>query len=371
MRAKFIVLTAMLALGVFLASGCGVLQRQGPHSYQLPEQLDDGWGVSSLAAEGIDVRAVEQLTQRIDEGRYNYVHSCLVVRNGKLVYERYFRGQRRDISHRLYSVTKSFTSALVGIAIDKGLIGGVEETVVSYFPEYVGEGWDKRKDAITLQHLLMMASGLRFDEGSHPYGDVRNSYTQMTSTSDWMKWGLDEPLVAEPGTVFNYSSANTHLFAGIIHKTSGVHADEFAREHLFAPLGIESYFWYAGDGHPTVSGAHGGLKLRPRDMAKFGYMYLSNGRWKGVQVVPQEWVRESFVPRIHVRGSTEYGYQWWIQRERLGGMEIQWFSARGYGEQYIALFPALDLVVVITAGNEASAGGVQEVILAIARAASG
>jgi CubicO group peptidase (beta-lactamase class C family) len=368
MSPKFIALTAMLALCVFLTSGCGLLQRQGPHSYQLPEQLDDGWEVSSLAAEGIDVRAVEQLTQRIDEGHYNYVHSCLIVRNGKLVYERYFRGQRRDMGHRLYSVTKSFASALVGIAIDKGLIGGVEETAISYFPEYVGEGWDKRKDAITLQHLLMMASGLRFDEGSHPYGDSRNSYTQMTSTSDWMKWGLEEPLVAEPGKLFNYSSANTHLFAGIIYKTSGVHADEFAEDYLFGPLSIENYFWYAGDGHPTVSGAYGGLKLRPRDMAKFGFMYLNDGRWKGVQVVPEEWVRESFIPRIHVRGSTEYGYQWWIQRDRLAGREIKWFSARGYGEQYIALFPSLELVVVITAGNESSAGGVQEVILTVAQA---
>jgi CubicO group peptidase (beta-lactamase class C family) len=335
----------------------------------MPEQLDDGWEVSSLAAEGIAVRAVEQVTQRIEEGRYNYVHSCLIVRNGRLVYERYFRGQRRDMAHRLYSVTKSFTSALVGIALDKGLIGGVEETVVSYFPEYVGEGWDSRKDAITLQHLLMMASGLQFDEGSYPYGDARNSYTQMTSTSDWMKWGLEQPLVAEPGTVFNYSSANTHLFAGIIRMTSGVHADEYAEEHLFEPLGIEDYFWYAGDGHPTVSGAHGGLKLRPRDMAKFGHMFLNDGRWNDVQVVPGEWVRESFVPRIHAWGSTDYGYQWWIQRDRLVGRDVQWFSARGYGEQYIALFPSLDLVVVITAGNEASWGGVLEAILAIAGAA--
>ena len=365
-RAVTIILVILASL---LASACDRLAQQIGDANQTPEQLDDGWEVSSLDAEGIDVRAVEQLTQRIDDGRYSYVHSCLIVKNGKLVYERYFRGQRRDMAHRLYSVTKSFASALVGIGIDKGLSGGVEETVVSYFPEYVGEGWDTRKNAITLQHLLMMASGLQYDEGSHPYGDARNSYTQMTSTSDWMKWGLEQPLVAEPGTVFNYSSANTHLFAGIIYKTSGVHADEFAEEYLFGPLGIESYFWYMGDGHLTVSGAHGGLKLRPRDMAKFGYMYLNKGRWKGVQVVPEEWVRESFVPRIHAWGRTQYGYQWWIQRDHVAGTQVEWFSARGYGEQYIALFPSLDLVVVITAGNEGSAGGVQEVILTIARAA--
>jgi CubicO group peptidase (beta-lactamase class C family) len=104
-------------------------------------------------------------------------------------------------------------------------------------------------------------------------------------------------------------------------------------------------------------------------MAKFGYMYLNGGRWKGIQVVPEDWVRQSFEPRVHAWGRTEYGYQWWIQRDRIGGREVEWVSARGYGEQYIALFPSLDLVVVITAGNETSPGGAQEAILTIAQAA--
>ena len=114
----------------------------------------------------------------------------------------------------------------------------------------------------------------------------------MTATGDWMKWALDQPLVAEPGTRFNYSTGNSHLFAGIIYKTAGVHATEFAEERLFGPLGIDNYFWYMGDGYPATGGSFGGLKLRPRDMAKFGAMYLNDGRWKGEQVVPMEWVSD-------------------------------------------------------------------------------
>jgi len=359
----------LLLTAAFAGGACDRLGQHTGVAYEAPELLDDGWEVSSLDVEGLDVRTIERLTRRIEDGQYEYVHSCLIVKNGKLVYERYFRGQRRDMAHRLYSVTKSVTSALVGIAMEQGFVGGVEQTVISYFPDYVGEGWDHRKDAITLEHLLMMASGLQFDENSYPYGDSRNSYTQMTSTTDWIKWGLEQPLVAEPGTQFSYSSANTHTFAGIIYRTTGVHADEFAEEHLFGPLGIEHYFWYAGDGHPTVSGAHGGLKLRPRDMAKFGQVYLDGGRWKGVQVVPEDWVRKSFVPRIDAWGRTQYGYQWWIQRDRVSGGDVEWFSARGHGEQYIAVFPALDMVVVFTSGNESSWGGVEEAILTIVQAA--
>jgi CubicO group peptidase (beta-lactamase class C family) len=361
-------LAVLLLLAAVVATTCDRPGQTGV-AYEAPELLDDGWEVASPVAEGLDAGTVQRVAKQIADGEFNYVHSFLVAQNGKLVLEQYYRGQHRDMTHRLYSVTKSVTSALVGIAIDLGYIGGVEETVISYFSEYVGEDWDHDKDAITLQHMLMMASGLEYDENSYPYGDERNSYTRMTATDDWIKWGLEQPLVAKPGSAFAYSSANTHTFAGIIHKTTGLHADEFAEEHLFGPLGVDQYLWYAGDGHPTVSGAHGGLKLRPRDMAKFGQMYLDGGRWKGQQVVPEDWVRESFVPRIDSSWGTRYGYQWWIQEDRILGRDVEWISARGYGEQYIALFPSLEMMVVVTCGNETSWAGVIEAILAMAEAA--
>jgi CubicO group peptidase (beta-lactamase class C family) len=359
---------AALLLAALLAATACSRWGEPPLASERPEALDDGWAVSTLGDEGLDARQVAEVEKRIQDGAYGQVHSCLIVRNGKLVYERYFHGFRRDSLHRLYSVTKSVTSALVGIAIEQGLIGGVDEQAISYFPEYRDATWDPRKDAITLEHLLTMSSGLQFDEWSYPYGDDRNSYTQMTSSPDWIRWGLQQPLVAEPGTRFAYSSANTHVFAGILYKTSGLQAAEFAQQHLFAVLGISDTFWYVGDGLTAVSGAYGGLTMRARDMAKFGYLYLQGGRWNGQQVVPRAWVEESVRPHIATGTGAEYGYFWWIHRMTVGQRTVQWFAGRGYADQILAVFPNLDLVVVMTCGNESGGGNLDDAVQRIARA---
>jgi CubicO group peptidase (beta-lactamase class C family) len=369
-RDAFRTAVSLLLLAAVLAfSACAVPQIASRLDPQAPPRLDDGWQVSSLSAEGIDATAVARLEERIQEGAYNHVHSCLIVKNGALVYEQYFGGFRREKTHRLYSVTKSVTSALMGIAIDRGYIASVEQPVIYYFPEYAGENWDERKNAITLQHLLSMTSGLQYDENSYPYSDPRNSHTQMSASRDWMAWALAQPLVSEPGTRFSYSTANSHLFSGIIHKSTGLYANQFAEEYLFGPLGITDYFWMIGDSYPATGGSNGGLKLRPRDMAKLGYVYLNGGRWKGEQVVPEAWVAESFQPRVRAWGTARYGYQWWIHRSRVSGEEIEWVAAAGYGGQYIALFPSLDMVVVLTCGNEQTPAQEDDVILAIASAA--
>jgi len=361
---------SLLLLAALAACGASVVPQVASRiDFQIPPELDDGWQVSTLSNEGIDATAIARLVDRIEQGAFNNVHSCLIVRNGALVYEQYFGGIRREKLHRLYSVTKSVTSALIGIAIEQGYIAGVEQPIISYFPEYMDDDWNPHKNAITLQHLLNMTSGLKYDENSYPYSDPRNSHTQMTATRDWMAWALAQPLVAEPGTRFIYSTANSHLFSGIIHRTTGLYANQFAEEYLFGPLGIADYFWTIGDGYPATGGSFGGLKLRPRDMAKFGYIYLNGGRWKGEQIVPEAWVAESLTPRIGAWGEARYGYQWWIQQDRVSGIDLQWFSARGYGGQFIAVFPSLDMVVVLTCGNEQTPAQEEDVILAIAGAA--
>lgn len=362
-------LALLVLLAVVFASGCDLAILPWRPVCDIPEQLDNGWDVASLDAVGIDAAAIARLADQIEDGRYGTVHSCLIVKDSALVYEKYFHGFNRDMLHRLYSVTKSVTSSLIGIAIEDGLVSGVDQLVMAYFPEYVSEGWDEAKNAITLQHLLIMSSGLQYDENSYPYSDSRNSWSQMTATGDWMKWALDQPLVAEPGTRFNYSTGNSHLFAGIIYKTAGVHVTEFAEERLFGPLGIDDYFWYMGDGYPATGGSFGGLKLRPRDMAKFGTMYLNDGRWKGEQVVPKEWVSESVIPRISSWGDSQYGYQWWLYSRRVSGEDIDWFAARGYGDQLIAVVPSLDMVIVITSGNEGQGVGLDGAVMDILQAA--
>jgi len=360
----------LLLLAALLAfSACAVPQVANRLDQHVPPHLDDGWKVSSLASAGIDAAAIARLEARIQDGAYNHVHSCLIVKNGALVYEQYFGGFRREKLHRQYSVTKSVTSALMGIAIDRGFIASVEQPVISYFPEYVDDSWDPRKNAITLQHLLSMTSGLKYDENSYGYSDPRNSHYQMTASRDWMAWTLAQPLISEPGTRFNYSTANSHLFSGIIHRTTGLYANQFAEEYLFGPLGIGDYFWTIGDSYPATGGSFGGLKLRPRDMAKIGQLYLDGGRWKGEQVIPSSWVDDSFVPRITAYGSAGYGYQWWIHRNRVSGQQLEWFAARGHGGQFIALFPSLDMVVVVTCGNEQTPSSEEDIILSIANAA--
>lgn len=358
----------VLLLAALLGATACTRSDEPPLASERPEALDDGWAVSTLSDEGLDARQVAAVEKRTKDGDYGQVHSCLIVRHGKLVYERYFHGFRRDSLHRLYSVTKSVTSALVGIAIEQGLVGGVDDQAISYFPEYRDAAWDPRKDAITLGHLLTMSSGLQYDEWSYPYGDERNSYAQMTASPDWIRWGLEQPLVAEPGARFNYNSANTHVFAGILYHTSGQQAAQFAQQRLFAPLGISDTFWYTGDGLTAVSGANGGLMLRARDMAKFGYLYLQGGRWNGQQVVPRAWVEESVRPHITIGSGAEYGYFWWIHRMTAGRRTVQWFAGRGYGDQIIAVFPELDLVVVMTCGNESAGGGIDDAVERIARA---
>jgi CubicO group peptidase (beta-lactamase class C family) len=366
----------LLRTAVCLAvlGGCTLLDRTEPLA--APEDISDGWAVAAPAEEGLDDRRLARLTEELAGDTYGMVHSCLVARNGKLVYEQYFHGQRRDMLHNLYSVTKSVTSALMGIAIDAGLVGDIHTPAIEYFPEYVGEGWDERKESITLEHLLTMSSGLEFDEWSYSYSDARNSYTQMTGSSDWMRWTWESPLVAEPGRRFAYSSGNSHLFSGILFKTTGQHADAYAEEHLFRPLGIERYEWVVGNGYATTSGAMGGLQLRPRDMAKFGQLYLQNGRWDGEQVVPAWWVEDSLQHHVDLAGktwlgaNTWYGYQWWLHRSAVRGRELDWFAGRGYADQIIAVIPDLDMVVVITAGNGSAGGRVDGAIQAILAATS-
>jgi len=362
-------LTLIVLAAVLLCGGCDLATVLSPQVQAIPEQIGDGWEARPMRSVGLDPLQVAELVEEIEEGQYGKVHSCLIVKNGALVLEEYFNGYDRDLVHRMYSMTKSVTSALVGIAIGDGLIDGVDEKVIQFFPEYVDDDWDARKDQITLKHLLMMSAGLQYDEHTYPYGDHRNSHAQMSASDDWMEWVLTQPMVAEPGTEFAYSTGNSFLFSRILCEATGVPATVFAEQRLFGPLGIEDYYWAEHDGWPSTGGSSGGLYLRPRDLAKFGQMYLDGGKWKGKQIVPEDWVVESLAPRIDAWWDGQYGYQWWLFDSQVGDQIISWFAARGYGDQLIAVFPSLDLVVVFTSGNESDEVFFDEAALSVAQAA--
>jgi CubicO group peptidase (beta-lactamase class C family) len=307
-----------------------------------PEQLDDGWETSTATAQGIDAERLAAMMDEVGAGDYEFLHAILVARNGKLVFEEYFGDFGRYSLQHVQSTTKSVTSALIGIAIDRGEIGGVNDPMVDYLPEYA-HLFDGGKEQLTIQHCLMMADGLEWNEHSIPYSDPSNDNTIGNNSVDYVAYVLGKPLVREPGTVWYYNSGCSMTLGAILRNATGLRADAYADQYLFDPLGIAPASWQVmGSGHIAT---HGGLFLRPRDMAKFGQLFLQDGVWEGEQVISAEWVAESTLPRLTSYAPYRYGYQWWFKE--MNGYDVP-FTAGG-GGQYIYVVPELGLVVVTAA----------------------
>jgi len=312
---------------------------------------------------GIDGALIAKLVADIRAGKYSSVHSLLVLRSGKLVTEEYFQGEderrgqalgsvRFDATtlHDLRSVSKSVTSALFGIALASGAIRDIDTPVLQYFPEYEDLQTPERR-RIRLRDVLSMTSGLDWDEDSRPYGDPLNSETAMDAASDYYRFVLSRPVAAPPGERFRYSGGDTMLLAAVMERATKQRLSKYAQQVLFRPLGIESYEWITyPDGTPIAAS---GLRLLPRDMAKFGLLYMQHGQWRGTQVVPEAWVKASTSAQAKVSdrpfGFQNYGYQWWLGAAR-DDAHTPWIMAVGYGGQRIMLIPSRDLVLVMTAG---------------------
>jgi CubicO group peptidase (beta-lactamase class C family) len=269
------------------------------------------------------------------------VRSVLIVRNGYLVIEAYFYPHRQSTVRGILSCSKSFLSALVGIAIEEGYIESLDQKVLDFFPDRTIANDDSRKQAMTLEHLLTMRCGLDWPESSVSYSSSGNILRQMFDSGDWVQFVLDRPMAAEPGTTFNYSTGASHLLSAVLEKATGMRLGIFARTYLFEPLAISSARWSSGPEGVGFGG--GGLHIRSRDMAKFGYLYLEGGVWNGQQVVPADWVEASVA-------GPYYGYQWW----RLGNGG---YAALGYKGQRIVVLPNLEMVVVITGEFSGTASG--------------
>ena len=325
--------------------------------YTVPTQTDDGWETASLTDVGMDETPIAQFMNEALNNLEHKIHGILIVKSGRLVFEEYFPGYAfyhgpltefdRETKHNLASVTKSFTSALIGLAIDNGFIQNVNQKMFSFFPEYIDLNNDE-KDKITLEHLLTMTSGLEWDESTFSYSDPRNDVFQLFHQNDPIRFILNKPMVTEPGTQFLYSSGSANVLGEIIRKTTGLRADDFAREYLFSPLGITDYKWVILPNNVLFTS--GDLKLRPRDMAKLGDLYLHDGVWKGQQIISEWWVEKSTRSFINADPGWEYGYKWWLYTYEINSQQIESYSARGWGGQNIIVFPSLDMVVVTTAG---------------------
>lgn len=323
------------------------------------------WATSSPAEQKLNGEILGELVSLIRVGkRYPDLHSLLVVRNSHLVVEEYFGKRGADDLHTLQSVTKSFASAAVGIAIANKDLEGVEERVLSFFEDLEGiDNIDERKKRMVIRDLLTMRSGTDYHERG-PNSPSPHRELNMLSRG-WTEFVLSRPMVSDPGTRFQYDSGGVILLSSILKATTGRHADAYLAEHLFKPLGITRIRWYRNaEGHPHTGG---GLMLTSRDMAKFGLLYLRNGVWDGKQVVPAEWVRESTRrhsdPPPAYGPFSGYGYLWWILKppQTGGGKDgspaaaVRAYAACGFMAQYIIVVPGHDMVVVVTGGTRNAA----------------
>lgn len=288
-------------------------------------------------AQNVDVWALVEATDRLSQ--IDGARGYLVARNGALIVEEYFNGIGPDSVMDVRSVTKSFTSALVGIALDQGFIESTEDTLGAYLVPDVVTSLEPRKAAISLHHLLTMSAGFQWAQGRHG-----PDFAEWYLSDDHVQHVLDKPMVATPGTTFAYSDGMAHLASVVLTEATGRKADEFALEHLFAPLGIGARTWLRGNRGYNFGGVR--LHLSLRDMWRFGELYLNEGRVGSTQVVSQEWVEQSTRPHLRTGDyapfGPRYGYFWWIGE----GAPYEFYFANGYGGQFIVVVPETRMVVV-------------------------
>jgi CubicO group peptidase (beta-lactamase class C family) len=309
------------------------------------------WRGAEPESVGMRAELLSNLEREIN-ARFRGINAFLVVKKGYLVFEKYFGGFGKDDPHLVASVTKSFVSALIGIAIDQGFIEGVHQNVLGFFPEYVLGKQDHLKQQMTIKHLLTMTAGFQWRTGARSH---ELSIDRLRRSKDWVAFILDLPVRERSFGRFQYNSGASHLLSAIITRSTGRCAQEFAGELLFDPIGIDrpattrqntysqaDVFRNTTGGWPKDPQGNSiggwGLVLKPRDMARFGYLYLTGGQWDGEQILPKKWIEDSISPQ-----TPSYGYQWWLRN--VNGIFV--FSAVGQGGQHIFCIPQKELVVVV------------------------
>jgi len=302
------------------------------------------WATSTLEEHCLDRAKVEKAAWYFEQ---NYTtSSLLIVRHGELVYEKYFlptiKPERRV---HVFSITKSFLSALVGIAMDQGQLDSLDHKVIEYFPEYFYPTTDPRMSQVTLRDLLTMSAGFVWLED----GEIEKRWME---SGNLVEAAINLKFQDAPGTGFNYSSAQTQLLSAILTKIVGEPLRGYAQRNLFSPLGISATDWGWGADDQGYYLGGWGMNLRPRDLARFGYLYLNDGYWDGKQVVSSEWVQQSTSKQIAAYPGIDYGFLWWVHQSKDPAI----YEARGYGGQSLYVIPELDMVVIVTANVEGLGG---------------
>ena len=308
-----------------------------------PVVRNDGWLISTPSEQGMDPDKFNNVYEEAEI--ISNIYSLLVVKNGYLIAEKYFNGSSINRATPTASVTKSYISALAGIAIREQVLTGVDQKMMEFFPEFDWQELDPRKSQVTLRQILQMRSGYPWEEFDG-YQDI------LFSTPDWIPLIREFPLTGDPGTRFGYSNLTTHMMAIILARAADTSLMIFARTHLFDPLGVEVVSWPV-DPQGYYYGS-GDIAFTPRDMAKFGLLYLNGGMYDGNQIIPSDWVTESFESYSTTTYSSdillsirqlEYGYLWWSGTSGAHRFNFAW----GHGGQLIFILNDLNMVIVTSA----------------------
>ena len=350
----------VLALAALATLGCGnessapaVEQLGGDAATYWP---DATWRTATPAQVGVDGDAIANLLSRLRNGSLGAEHAIVIVRKGYVIVDEYFAGWTADSIHTEQSVTKSVASLVTGIAIARGDVRGVDQPLVELLSRYAPiANLDDRKRALTVRDLLTMRSGMDWNEDSYSGSPLEQLNNLRT---DWLRFVVDWPMREQPGTRWQYNSGGVIALGGAIGIAGGMNTADYARTHLLQPIGITGDKWYRGlpDALPHTGG---GLFLKPRDLARVGYLVLRRGKWNATQVVPESWIVEStrpiVAPTYRIGGRTSsYGYLWWLYTLTGGPPDASTtdivIAASGAQGQWLFIVPRHDLVVAINAG---------------------
>jgi CubicO group peptidase (beta-lactamase class C family) len=369
---------ALVALGAALS-----VHAQSPAA--APSWPTKGWPVATPQAVGLNGKVLDSLDAEISSGRYGYVDRMLVIRSGRIAYDKAYTHDyakiyadsmrvtgalnphdetgpynyynpwwhpyyRKEGLHTLQSVTKTITSVVIGTAVARNEFPSIDTPVLSFFDVATVKNVDERKRRMTIRHLLTMTAGIDWNE-SLPYADPNNAAVRMEASTDWIGFTIDRPMSEEPGARWNYNSGASELLAYIFRKATKTDIEEYASRHLFAPLGIQRWYWKRTP-HGLID-TEGGLYLEARDLAKIWYLFLRNGSWEGRQVLTPEWVKTSISPLVAVSSAPngpKYGLKWFLYPDPRGSDRYIW-SGSGFGGQIPMAFPNDDMVVVFNGWN--------------------
>jgi len=354
-------------------------------------RIVNDWPTATPASVGLDVKLLKALDADIASGKYGNVDSLTIIRHGKLVFDRsyphdyskiyekemktpdplnagdpsgpydyynswwhpYYR--RGGEIHTLQSVSKTITSIVIGAARLRGDFPDLDTPVLNFFDTSKVKNIDDRKRKMTIRHLLTMSAGFDWNEDL-PYQDPKNTGTQMEMANDWVAYTIDRPMAHEPGSTFQYNSGASQILSYIFRVAVGKDVEEYAAEHVFAPLDITNFYWKRAPG--GLPDTEGGVYLNPRDLAKLWYLFLKNGVWNGKQIVSADWIKDSTTPHMQVgqRGSgIGYGLKWWLYPYGKDNSKFVW-AGSGFGGQLPFAFPEYDMVTVITSWNIGTTG---------------